>query len=86
MAFREVYDNDKLVKRLSPDISLQEAIDNGEIADLSLELQDVVKRAANDYKADELIIKNPQSGQYRRAGYPVFHRRKFRFSIFQQKR
>ena len=44
-----VYDNDKLVKRLSPDISLQEAIDNGEIADLSLELQDLVKHAANGY-------------------------------------
>ena len=47
MDFRVVYDNDKLVKRLSTDISLQEAIDKGEIADLSLELQDLVKRAAN---------------------------------------
>ena len=46
MDFRVVYDNDKLVKRLSTDISLQEAIDNGEIADLSLELQDLVKRNA----------------------------------------
>ena len=46
---RGVYDNDKLVKRLSPDISLQEAIDNGEIADLSLELQDLVKHAAKRY-------------------------------------
>ena len=49
MVYRRVYDNDKLVKPLSTDISLQEAIDNGEISDLSLELQDLVKRAANGY-------------------------------------
>ena len=53
MVFREVYDNDKLVKYLSADISLQEAIDNGEIADLSLELQDLVKRAANRHIKQE---------------------------------
>ena len=49
MVFRRVYDNYKLVKQLSTDISLQEAIDDGEIADLSLELQDLVKLAANGY-------------------------------------